>query len=88
MIVEFGPEKNRANMAKHGIPLSDAQCLDWNSALQWPDRRKDYGEPRWCALALLDGRLHHVAYVVRGTTWRIISLRRANRREWRTYGRR
>ena len=43
----FDPAKNVLNQEKHGYSLSDAQLLDWEEALTWPDERVDYGEPRW-----------------------------------------
>ena len=39
MQVEFDPAKEEANVAKHGVPLSLAEKLDWNSALVWLDDR-------------------------------------------------
>lgn len=47
--------------------------------------RRAYGERRQCALALLDERLYFVAYVDREDGRRIISLRKANKREVRFY---
>ncbi|HSE60425.1 MAG TPA: BrnT family toxin [Nitrospiraceae bacterium] len=46
------------------------------------DERKNYGEPRWQGLGLVQGRLMVVTYTRRGShTIRIISLRKANSRE-------
>lgn len=47
--------------------------------------RRDYGEPRQCALALLEIRLFFVAFVDRVDERRIISLRKANNREKMRY---
>ena len=44
MNVTFDPAKNAANIAKHGVSLAMASELDWESALLWPDKRRDYGE--------------------------------------------
>jgi uncharacterized protein len=49
------------------------------------DNRKDYGEERFIILCPLDGRMLHVTYTARGTAARIISARRANKRERRYY---
>lgn len=46
---------------------------------------KDYGEPRQCAIAYIDLRLYHVTFVDRGEVRRIISLRKANRKEVNRY---
>ena len=71
--------------AKHGLPLSDAKLLDWDSAISWIDERKNYGEERHTALVLMNGRLYCVIYVDLITAMRIISLRKANNREMKIY---
>lgn len=85
MNVTFDPAKSAANAAKHGVSLAMASELDWESALLWPDRRRDYGEQRICGLLPKDKRLYFVAFVERGESRRIISLRKANEREVQTY---
>ncbi|HXU39679.1 MAG TPA: BrnT family toxin [Blastocatellia bacterium] len=59
--------------------------LDWESALVWVDDRFEYNEIRMIALAPRTGILYYVAFVDRGEVRRIISLRRANRREVKHY---
>ena len=81
MRIEFDPAKDAANQAKHGVSLSLAAELDWESALVWVDSRFEYGELRMVALAPRTGIVYYVAFVERGAVRRIISLRRANRRE-------
>jgi uncharacterized protein len=51
----------------------------------WVDERYAYGELRMIALAPDTGILYYVAFVDRGETRRIISLRKANRREVKHY---
>jgi uncharacterized protein len=82
---EFDPNKNQLNFDKHGLSLSLAAELDWDDALLWVDERRDYGETRVLALAPRDSILYYVAFVDRGRVRRVISLRRANRREVRRY---
>jgi uncharacterized protein len=81
MRLTFDPNKNNLNIAKHGVSLALAEELDWESALIWPDERKDYGEIRMIALALLGTRVFNVVFTERGDTRRIVSLRKANSRE-------
>ncbi len=83
--VEFDTRKDEVNVAKHGVSLNLARELDWDRALVWVDERVEYGESRLIALAPKAGRLYYIAFVVRGETHRIISLRRANRREVKHY---
>jgi len=85
MDYEYDPAKNAANMAKHGFPLSDAVLLDWDTAVTYPDTRHDYGEDRKKALGHIGARLYCVIFVDRGDVRRIISLRKANKREFKDY---
>jgi uncharacterized DUF497 family protein len=78
---DFDPGKDATNLSKHGVSLADAAELSWDAALVWIDDRTDYGEVRMVALAPIGDMLFFVAFVDREPVRRIISLRRANRRE-------
>jgi uncharacterized DUF497 family protein len=79
--IEFDPTKDASNRAKHGLSLALAIELEWDTALVWRDARRDYGEARMVALAPRRAVVYCVVYVERLDTMRVISLRRANRRE-------
>ena len=49
------------------------------------DRRWDYGEDRYRLLGAIEGRVFVVIYTMRGSVIRIISARKANRREVREH---
>lgn len=85
MQIEFDAAKDKANRSKHGVSLSMAAELDWDAALVWLDERFEYGEIRMIALAPKTETLYYVAYVERGETRRVISLRHATRREVKHY---
>jgi len=85
MRIEFDPVKDKENLAKHGVSLALAADLDWEAALVWVDVRFEYSELRMVALAPKTGVLYYVAFVDRGKLLRIISLRRAMRREVKRY---
>ena len=85
MRIEFDPAKDAANRARHGVSLSLARQLDWDAALAWVDHRFGYDEMRMIALAPKTNTLYYVAFVDRGDRRRIISLRRATRREVKHY---
>ena len=85
MRIEFDPAKDSGNQAKHGVSFALAGELDWEAALVWVDDRFEYAESRMIALAPKIEILYCVAFVDRGTARRIISLRRANRREVKHY---
>lgn len=84
-MITFDPSKDLANRAKHGVSLAEAEFLDWSAALTWEDGRKDYGEVRLVALAPMSDRLYCCVYVDREEAKRIISLRKANQREFDHY---
>jgi uncharacterized DUF497 family protein len=81
----FDPDKDKANRRKHGISLAKAELIEWDEALIRQDDRKDYGEVRLVALAPIADRLYCCVYVERGVNKRIISLRKANQREFDHY---
>ena len=85
MRIEFDPVKDAVNRSKHGVSLELASELDWDAALVWVDDRFDYAELRMVALAPKTRILYYVAFVDRSAVRRIISLRRANRREVKHY---
>jgi uncharacterized DUF497 family protein len=85
MQIEFDPAKDASNQAKHGVSLALAQVLEWDAALVWVDERYEYGELRMIALAPETNVLYYVAFIDRGEVRRIISLRRATRREVKHY---
>jgi uncharacterized protein len=84
---EWDTEKARANQAKHSLGFNDAQRIFEDPfAIDWLDDREDYGEDRFAALGMVDGRLLFVAYTMPDdTTVRIISARKARPNEKRRY---
>jgi len=85
MKIEFDDVKDRDNRTRHGVSLSQAVKLDWDAAMVWIDDRYDYDELRMRGLAPEGTVLYFVAFVERGDCKRIISLRKATRREARLY---
>jgi uncharacterized protein len=85
MQIEFDSAKDAANKAKHGDSLALAGELDWDAALVWVDDRFKYDELRMIALAPKTEILYYVAFLELGEVRRVISLRRANRREVKHY---
>ena len=85
MEITFDPAKNATNIAARGISFADAERFDWATAVLGRDDRADYGEDRFQALGLIDGRLHMLVFTPRDGGVRVISLRKANSREVRRY---
>ena len=82
-MIEFDPDKDAANIAKHGVSLARAEDMVFEEALIEADQRFDYRESRWLAYGYLDGRLHVLVFTRRDDITRAISLRKANQREAR-----
>ncbi len=85
MQYEWDEAKRAANFARHGVDFAAAEDFEWDTALATRDTRLDYGEERWVALGYIGKRLHVLVYTLRAETIRIISLRKANKREKNYY---
>jgi len=85
MKLEYDPVKEQLNLNKHGVSLARFVDLDWDKASITTDNRKSYDETRYIAAAELKDRLHITCFTLRGSIFRVISLRRANQREQRAY---
>ena len=84
---EWDPEKAEANAAKHGITFGEAETVFADPLLTtvW-DGVHSLGEDRFTVIGLSERfRLLVVVYTYRGDRIRIISARRATRREAKTY---
>jgi uncharacterized protein len=85
MQIVFDADKNKLNLAKHGLELSFAQQLAWDEAYVWVDKRFAYDEVRMIGLAPHGNGLYYVSFADRGEDRRVISLRQAERREVKKY---
>jgi uncharacterized DUF497 family protein len=88
MRFEWNAAKNRSNFVKHGLDFADAELVLAGPCVTFIDDRFDYGEERFVTLGLLAGRLVTIAHAPRGEATRIISMRKANRREQKIYQKR
>jgi len=82
----YDPAKNRTNQSKHGVSFALAEVLFAGPHLSMTDDRFEYGEVREVAFGLINDRLFVCVYTDRDAERRVISLRRANRREVKRYG--
>lgn len=85
MPYEWDEKKRAANIARHNLDFAIATEFEWDTAIETVDDRFNYGEGRWVALGFIGRRLHVLVYTFRSETIRIISLRRANKREQEFY---
>ena len=84
MAFEYDPDKSAANKARHGVDFEEAQEL-WVDPwlLEAPARTDD--EPRFLAIARIGGKHWSAVCVRRGDNVRMISVRRARRKEIERY---
>jgi len=85
MQITYDPIKDDTNQLKHGVSLSLAIKLEWDLLLTSVDNRNDYGECRMVGYVPINDRVYCVVYVDRDQQRRIISLRKANKREVKSY---
>jgi uncharacterized DUF497 family protein len=86
MAITFDPEKSAKNVAERGLSFELVEKLEWDTAYVKEDIRKDYGETRLQVLAFLDDRLYAAVVTPRGEDLRVISFRKANKKEVKLYG--
>lgn len=76
---EWDEAKRLSNIVKHRIDFTAVNQFEWETASRKASDR--YGESRFAATGYIGDRLYVVIYTMRGDKRRIISLRRASRRE-------
>ncbi len=89
MNFEWDEAKNQSNIRKHLISFEEAKTIFEGEVLTFADDRFHYAEERYISfgeLVLADGSLViAVVHTERQKRTRLISARRANRRERRQY---
>ena len=85
-VFEWDVEKNDHNITKHGFDFVDAARVFGGTIFVRLDDREDYGEDRWLATGMLDGRIVVVVYAEPSeNVIRIVSMRKALPREQKNY---
>ena len=72
-------------MSRRGLSFVDAEAVFSGPCVTFEDTRFDYGEPRFITFGILEERMVVIAHTPRGDKIRIISMRKANDREKKTY---
>ncbi|NDV00943.1 BrnT family toxin [Pseudoroseicyclus tamaricis] len=86
MLFEWDAAKSDATRAARGFGFEEVTAVFLDPGrVTFQDDRKDYGEVRWTAFGLIEGRLFAVTYTWRGEAVRIVSARKANARERKRY---
>lgn len=83
--ITYDPAKDARNVSERGLSFDLARDFDWSTALVLEDQRHDYGERRFQALGFIGERLHMLVFTPRGDAVHVISFRKANKREVKSY---
>lgn len=86
MLFEWDEEKNDDCLRKRGFNFGFAAKVFFDpKRVVDPDNRRSYGEDRYRVMGRIENRLYVIVYTPRLDTVRIISARKANKREERDY---
>lgn len=85
MEISFDLAKNALNIELRGLSFERAADFEFETALFSQDLRQDYGEMRLRALGLLGKRVHALVFVETALGIRVVSFRKANKREVAIY---
>jgi uncharacterized protein len=81
MIFSWSERKRTSNIKDHGIDFVDAELVFAGATFTYEDDRFDYSEQRFVTLGLLAGLPVSIAHTENEHEIRIISFRKATRRE-------
>lgn len=85
MEIIYDPAKNERNIAERALPFDLAANMDLGEAFILEDTRKAYPERRFQALGEINGRLHMLVFAIESGKVKVISFRKANKRERKKY---
>ena len=85
MELEWDEVKRQNTLASRGMDFARITEVDFASLVTERDTRRDYGEPRFSSFGYLDHVLINFVWTPRGDNLRIISMRKANDRERKSY---
>jgi uncharacterized DUF497 family protein len=86
MLFEWDETKNISNLKKHSFELFEGAIIFEDPArIEMVDDRFDYGETRNLTIGIGTDGLMSVCWTVRGEKRRLISVRRASKKERRLY---
>lgn len=85
MNIDYDPAKNDWNIRERNLSFEMVREFDFEGAVFAVDDRQDYGEVRIRALGYLGERLHALVFTEIEDGIRVISFRKANKREVKRY---
>jgi uncharacterized protein len=84
-ILTWDDTKRKATLQERGIDFADMTVFDWDSSLTAQDDRQSYPEARYVSIGNMSNTIVVCVWCYRNDTIRIISLRKANKRERKRY---
>ena len=85
MMFEWDEQKNKLNIAKHGIDFTDAKEIWQGPVMEGTSNQVQHDEPRVLAVGVMRGYCITVVYTWRGDVRRLISARKARTNERENY---
>lgn len=85
MKISYDPNKNQRNIEERQLSFEEVHNFEWKTALIWQDTRIHYPEPRFNTLGFIGERIYSVTFTPTIEGIRVISFRKANRREVKKY---
>ena len=85
MEITYDYSKNRRNLIERNLSFEEVAEFEFEGARLSIDTRKDYGETRIRAIGFLNCRLHSLVFTETEKGIRVISFRKANKREIKEY---
>ena len=85
MEITYDRTKNTENIRNRNLSFEEVVDFDFETASFTIDKRKNYGEIRRCAIGYLGNRLHALIFTETLKGIRVISFRKANKREIANY---
>lgn len=86
MEIEFDPKKSQKNETERQLPFDRANEFGWETAVIFEDKRFPYPELRFFALGFIRYRIYALCFTpINQNVARVISFRKANKREVKLY---
>lgn len=85
MEITYNLAKNAKYITERDLPFSKVADFQWDAASFKEDVHKNYPERRFVAVGYLDDRLHVLCFSETDLGIRVISFRKANKREEKDY---
>lgn len=83
--IEYDEAKRQQTLIQRKLDMAEVNLVLAGPTLTFPDVRTNYGEERFLTVGYLRARMVIICWTPRGGAYRIISMRKTNERETKTY---